>query len=261
MLPPVFFTLKRFMNADILEGSIADSTSLNVFTYVNGNPISYVDPWGLSADRGGEGAGSNSSSNPVEPSFEFDYSKFTDPYFVADTTVQTLVNEDTLNAFYNSIRNSILTETRPNNIGPGTWAKYVDSELKYVDDMFGKTSAVAKGVKTLPYISVVIDTGIGIAENIHSGTSPDRIASDAVVDIGFGLGGIGASALGGLAAGGLAGSAVPVVGNIAGAVGGAVGGIAFYIASEVIQINGKSPIEWTKEGAGWLVDKISSWWD
>ena len=44
--------LKRFMNADILEGSIADSTSLNVFTYVNGNPISYVDPWGLSADRG-----------------------------------------------------------------------------------------------------------------------------------------------------------------------------------------------------------------
>ena len=40
------------MNADILEGSIADSTSLNVFTYVNGNPISYVDPWGLSADRG-----------------------------------------------------------------------------------------------------------------------------------------------------------------------------------------------------------------
>ncbi len=28
--------LKRFMNADILDGSISDSTSLNLYTYVNG---------------------------------------------------------------------------------------------------------------------------------------------------------------------------------------------------------------------------------
>ena len=33
--------LKRFMKADILEESIADSSTLNVFTYVNGNPISF----------------------------------------------------------------------------------------------------------------------------------------------------------------------------------------------------------------------------
>ncbi|MEG1551515.1 MAG: RHS repeat-associated core domain-containing protein [Oscillospiraceae bacterium] len=44
--------LKRFLNADIVKGDVSHSATLNQYAYVNGNPISYVDPFGTSADQG-----------------------------------------------------------------------------------------------------------------------------------------------------------------------------------------------------------------
>ena len=43
--------LRRFVNADILAGRIDNAVTLNRYAYANGNPVSMIDPRGLSAER------------------------------------------------------------------------------------------------------------------------------------------------------------------------------------------------------------------
>ena len=43
--------IKRFVNRNVLTGSIDNGLTMNRYAYVNGNPVSYIDPFELSADR------------------------------------------------------------------------------------------------------------------------------------------------------------------------------------------------------------------
>ena len=217
--------MKRFINADIIAGSIDNAVTLNRFAYANGNPVSMVDPFGLSSINA-KYALDEQRTNPnfVMPKAEpekktpertdtpeskllredkiaresihgtFDKEAFEEYYEETieksdsnyyqqvtngmslagySTDVMLPIGED---AMIRAIKNS----PRPNNIGKGTWAKQVDSDIAYL-----KRGGKALGY-SLSAAYTVVDTGIGIEENIANGESTGEIISDAAIDIGSG---------------------------------------------------------------------------
>ena len=40
--------MKRFINTDVVAGGISNAITLNRFAYANGNPVSFINPFGLS---------------------------------------------------------------------------------------------------------------------------------------------------------------------------------------------------------------------
>ena len=58
--------LRRFINADIIAGEISNAVTLNRYAYANGNPVSNIDPFGLSAERGDLSSDSDYTISPFD---------------------------------------------------------------------------------------------------------------------------------------------------------------------------------------------------
>ena len=246
--------MKRFINADVVAGKLSKAITLNRYAYANGNPVSLVDPFGLSAER------SNNNYLDLPPIMQLQFQKFLDEYYIDKTTAEAFVNEDILKAFYEYMRDSILNEPRPYNISKDVWQKQKYAELQLVDDVLGVNSKVAKAIDALGVVGIALDVGVGIYENIQNGTDAQRVITDAVVDAGASIGGgLLATVASTSAAGAVAGSVAPGVGNLIGAGVGFIAGVGIYIVTDVIEINGKSIVGWIKEGVDWIVDGIVGW--
>ena len=256
--------MKRFINADIVEGGISNAITLNRYAYANGNPVSNVDPFGLSAER-------DSTFDSVSSWLDLllNYA----PAFIEGA--------DWLrNKIYWHKYNRILSSKKPRRIPKGSWILKNRRKLSYLDDTFGSTSKLSKGLKgagkALDFagkfadgVVIFFDTASGISENIESGTRTQKIVSDALVDVGTGIG----ITAGSTAVGAWAGSfiPIPVVGTLFGAgVGYVVGETADWFINEDLEFLGdKSIVDWTKEGAAaaadWVVEDLpdiaSDVWD
>jgi len=55
--------IKRFVNQDILLGKVADGQTLNRYAFVTGQPVNYVDPFGLAKYCGQCGTGDKKAYN------------------------------------------------------------------------------------------------------------------------------------------------------------------------------------------------------
>ena len=257
--------LRRFVNADIIAGKITNAITLNRYAYANGNPVSNIDPFGLSVDK----RGNSETEAPAWQNFidimGFDVEQLLsgiEGITMADVNTSLLINEDALGSVYAVFKDIVNTSKRPKGMGKREWARLVNDANNQLDDLYGPASKLAKGLKALPYITVGVDALLGAVENYQNGEDNQEIITDVIVDVTFGATTTFLSSIAaGAAAGAVAGSVAPGVGNLIGMGAGILAGAVAYVATEVVEINDKSLVEWADEGIDWLVDKIGSWFD
>ena len=246
--------MKRFINADIVAGGISNAITLNRFAYANGNPVSFVDPFGLTAERGigfewdveitdiiGWGKDAVDIIRSAYYRWKYGFSVYKKGAYAIVKGARSFV---TTNQGIQGTRYAFANASKYGNV-----FKYVSPKVAVKDALTGKGSIFG-------YAMVAVDTGLGIYENIQNGTRPQKIVSDAVVDAGLGVGSMALSAAAGAKIGALAGSVFPGLGNVIGAAGGALVGFGAYMLTDVVTINGKTGSEWIKEGAAVVADGL-----
>lgn len=249
--------LKRFMNADIILGSIVDPSTLNLYAYVNGNPISYVDPFGLSREEG-TGIEIDWMPTPIDfigwipditemenlwklyERYGFNLSRVRGkPYasFVGEIPkgMENVLSNDYLYFLFDE-----LGDLRP-LVDPRAAGR---EAIKLFQD-----SGLAKAFDALMFVQIAIDA----EKSYQEGERINRIISDALVDVGYNL----ANAYAMAAAGAAVGSVALGPGNLIGAAVGFVGGLGLdFVMTDVKWLGGESVLDKVKDAAGWVSDRI-----
>ena len=153
--------------------------------------------------------------SPSERVIEFLNKYYDNKYNVSKTTYDLILDDSQLESLHNYLSNGIKNANRPANIGKGIWEKQVTDDLKWIDDMFGKSSKFAKALKMLPAITIGIDTARGIKGNVEDKAGKKETISDAVIDISLGAGEAVLSGLAGAAVGGVPGAIVGILVGLA----------------------------------------------
>ncbi len=82
--------LRRFINADIIAGEISNAITLNRYAYANGNPVSNVDPFGLSAEREANSKNEDSKQEIIDEFLKIYYDTYGKEYQKNDLSEVTI---------------------------------------------------------------------------------------------------------------------------------------------------------------------------